>query len=240
MTMNDEGNYQDRVVFGIATRSHSHVENVNTHTIPMNDEGKDQDGFVSGIATRSLSLVENARQSIGKIEEQTRRKRKLELEEGRIMSFLFMKDTEGPHSKAADPNANTTIVQRITKIDAPVIQPYSLERYTEIFTGDCDLLALTDAECSYDFRREDVIGRTQRKAIYGEILPPAAHFMLQTIAQLKPGSVFCDLGHGAAHLVLQAAFTTGCESRGIELMKFRHSVAESLLEYMQNRFPVCS
>ena len=207
----------------------------------MNDEGKDQDGVVFGIATRSHSHVENARHSIGKIEEQTRWKRKLELEEGRIMSFLCMKDTEGPHSKAADPNANTTnALYSHTQIDAPVIQPYSLERYTEIFTGDCDVLALTDAERSYDFRREDVIGRTQSKAIYGEILPPAAHFMLQTIAQLKPGSVFCDLGHGAAHLVLQAAFTTGCESRGIELMKFRHCVAESLLEHMQKRFPVCS
>lgn len=106
------------------------------------------------------------------------------------------------NKEGKDPNANTTIVQPYSKVNAPAIQPYALERYTEIFTRDCDVLALTDAECSRDFSREDVNDRTQREAIYGEILPPAAHFMLQTIAQLKPGSVFCDLGHGAAHLVL--------------------------------------
>ena len=151
-----------------------------------------------------------------------------------------MINMEGPHSKDADANANITMVRPYSKVNTPVIQPYSLERFTEIFTGDCNLLALIEAQRCNDFRRDDVNGRTQRKAIYGEILPPAAHFMLQTIAQLKPGSVFCDLGHGAAHLVLQAAFTTGCESRGIELMEARHSVAESLLGHMQNHFPVCS
>jgi hypothetical protein len=63
----------------------------------MNDEGKDQDGVVFGIATRSHSHVENARHSIGKIEKQTRRKRKLELEEGRRMAKLEVLESEITH-----------------------------------------------------------------------------------------------------------------------------------------------
>jgi hypothetical protein len=63
----------------------------------MNDEGKDQDGVVFGIATRSHSHVENARHSIGQIEKQTRRKRKLELEEERRMAKLEVLESEITH-----------------------------------------------------------------------------------------------------------------------------------------------
>lgn len=43
---------------------------------------------------------------------------------------------------------------------------------------------------------------------------------------MKATDVFIDIGHGIGSAVLQAAFTRGCESRGIELMEDRNLFAE--------------
>jgi hypothetical protein len=45
----------------------------------------------------------------------------------------------------------------------------------------------------------------------------------------KP-QVFCDIGHGVGNVVFQAAYTLGCEARGIELVQDRWQISDSLRE----------
>jgi precorrin-6B methylase 2 len=41
-------------------------------------------------------------------------------------------------------------------------------------------------------------------------------FLLTTVLRLERHEVFLDVGHGAGNTCLQAAYTIGCEARGIE------------------------
>ena len=43
---------------------------------------------------------------------------------------------------------------------------------------------------------------------------------------LTKDDVFLDIGHGIGNACLQAAFTAGCEARGIEVVRGRHSIAQ--------------
>ena len=128
----------------------------------------------------------------------------------------------------------------------PVVQPYSLLQYTIMFEKASHELKLIEIEKSTAFRSANGIvdGRTtllktQTRALYGRIKTTAAHFLLHSIAQLKPESIICDLGHGVGNLVIQAAYTIGCESRGIELVQARHEVAETLRAHFLEHNPVC-
>lgn len=121
----------------------------------------------------------------------------------------------------------------------------TLKQYTSIFQDTCNTLALTDIERSGEFRSANhkvndkaMQLKTQACAQYGRIKTTAAHILLDSIAHLKPKSVICDLGHGVGNLVIQAAYTMGCEGRGIELVQAWHSVAEALLDHFQNHYPV--
>lgn len=121
----------------------------------------------------------------------------------------------------------------------------TLKQYTSIFQDTCNTLALTDIERSGEFRSANhkvddkaMQLKTQACAQYGRIKTTAAHILLDSIAHLKPKSVICDPGHGVGNLVIQAAYTMGCEGRGIELVQARHSVAEALLDHFQNHYPV--
>ena len=54
------------------------------------------------------------------------------------------------------------------------------------------------------------------------------------------GKVFCDIGHGVGNLPLQAAFTYGCESRGIEMVGDRHDIAECLVDFFKRQHQLIS
>jgi len=43
---------------------------------------------------------------------------------------------------------------------------------------------------------------------------------------LQSSDIFIDIGHGIGNATLQAAYTRGCESRGIEIMEDRNLIAE--------------
>ncbi|KAL7572814.1 hypothetical protein ACA910_014670 [Epithemia clementina (nom. ined.)] len=58
---------------------------------------------------------------------------------------------------------------------------------------------------------------------YGRVLPHATDRLLRTILNIQPSDVFVDIGHGIGNAVLQAAYTIGCESRGIEVVEERHA-----------------
>eukprot|EP00934_Nitzschia_sp_Nitz4_P002494 Nitzschia sp. Nitz4//scaffold267_size26297//22673//25031//NITZ4_008273-RA/size26297-augustus-gene-0.21-mRNA-1//-1//CDS//3329544917//2484//frame0 len=74
----------------------------------------------------------------------------------------------------------------------------------------------------------------QTKAQYGRILPKAMKTMLNKILCLSHNDVFLDIGHGIGNTCLQAAFTTGCEARGIEVVFGRNSIAEVFRDTMVN------
>ena len=59
------------------------------------------------------------------------------------------------------------------------------------------------------------------------ILPRLIH-ICQTLIKfldIRSTDVFLDIGHGIGNTCIQAAFTTGCDSKGIEVVQSRHDVA---------------
>lgn len=58
---------------------------------------------------------------------------------------------------------------------------------------------------------------------------------MRDILCLTQDDVFLDIGHGIGNTCLQAAFTTGCEARGIEVVYGRNSIAEVFRDIMINQ-----
>ena len=56
--------------------------------------------------------------------------------------------------------------------------------------------------------------------------------ILSEIVPIRQGMVVVDVGHGIGTLPLQAAHTTGCEARGIEVDSNRHLIADQLQKLM--------
>jgi Histone methylation protein DOT1 len=82
---------------------------------------------------------------------------------------------------------------------------------------------------------------TQRCAPYGRVKWVATVSILDQILRIQPKTdVFIDIGHGAGNAVLQAAYTVGCLSRGIEVVEARHKVAERFeMELRRINTPSC-
>ena len=62
-------------------------------------------------------------------------------------------------------------------------------------------------------------------AQYGRLLPEPTETMLLDLLQLKSSDIFVDFGHGLGNAVMQAAYTHGCTSRGIEIVKGRYDMS---------------
>jgi len=75
----------------------------------------------------------------------------------------------------------------------------------------------------------------QSGAMYGRILPHAVQDILKRILRVLREDVFIDVGHGIGLISLQAAFTVGCESRGIEVDETRHLIAKLLEQSFQHQ-----
>ncbi len=69
-------------------------------------------------------------------------------------------------------------------------------------------------------------GMGQSCAQYGRLLFPATEKLLKEILCVMSTDTFIDFGHGIGNLVLQAAYTTGCKARGLEIDASRNNVAE--------------
>ena len=62
--------------------------------------------------------------------------------------------------------------------------------------------------------------------------------MVQKIFQLLEldrKDIFIDIGHGIGNATLQAAYTRGCESRGIEIMEGRYNVSEIFKKRLEDQ-----
>jgi hypothetical protein len=66
----------------------------------------------------------------------------------------------------------------------------------------------------------------QKKAQYGRLSFQATRVLFTQVASLKYFHLFLDIGHGVGNTVLQAAYTVGCESLGIELVNLRAERAD--------------
>ncbi len=71
----------------------------------------------------------------------------------------------------------------------------------------------------------------QEKAQYGRLLPAATDRIFREVLQLDQNDIFIDIGHGIGNALLQAAYTMGCESRGIEVVDSRNFLA---MRFSQN------
>ncbi|GAX25621.1 hypothetical protein FisN_28Hh100 [Fistulifera solaris] len=122
------------------------------------------------------------------------------------------------------------IVAQVT--DAPPNGLFSLEDFKVMWAS---------AEDDFDKTTEEIeegdlvraanryIGRDespdQEAAQYGRLLPDATDNVFRSILDLRKNDVFMDIGHGIGNNVLQAAYTFGCKSRGLELVEDRNTVA---------------
>eukprot|EP00523_Entomoneis_sp_CCMP467_P006756 CAMPEP_0168720774 /NCGR_PEP_ID=MMETSP0724-20121128/1739_1 /TAXON_ID=265536 /ORGANISM="Amphiprora sp., Strain CCMP467" /LENGTH=566 /DNA_ID=CAMNT_0008767393 /DNA_START=1343 /DNA_END=3040 /DNA_ORIENTATION=+ len=72
----------------------------------------------------------------------------------------------------------------------------------------------------------------QTRAQYGRILPEATDNLLREHLRLSRSDIFIDVGHGIGNTVLQAAYTIGCEARGIEVTSDRHMLAARIQQHV--------
>lgn len=113
--------------------------------------------------------------------------------------------------------------------------PYSLTKFLNLWKmAESRGLGFTakEVEKSKDFRRanhnvEKSDSDEQGQAQYGRILPKAMQKVFHDVMGLQPDSIFVDLGHGIGNTCLQAAFTVGCHSKGIELVDARYFASEA-------------
>ena len=76
----------------------------------------------------------------------------------------------------------------------------------------------------------------QSKAQYGRILPGATDHIFRELMKLEESDVFVDIGHGIGNTLLQASYTYGCESRGIEVVKTRNYLAEQFKANLEAQY----
>lgn len=123
----------------------------------------------------------------------------------------------------------------VTQNTASKRGPYSLTKFLNLWKmAESRGLGFTakDVEKSKDFRRanhnvEKSDSDEQGQAQYGRILPRAMEKVFYQVMELQPDSIFVDLGHGIGNTCLQAAYTIGCHSKGIELVDARYFSSEA-------------
>jgi len=109
---------------------------------------------------------------------------------------------------------------------------YSIEEFKEMWesvevdigltTEDIEEGRLVRGANSKILKRD---GTNQLKAQYGRILPNATNLLFEKIFNLQREETFVDIGHGIGNTVLQAAYTIGCEARGVEVISDRNLIA---------------
>lgn len=71
---------------------------------------------------------------------------------------------------------------------------------------------------------------TKYNAQYGRMLPGSTDMIFQ-LMQLHRDDIFLDIGAGIGNSCLQAAYTRGCEARGIEVIENRYEMG---LQFKEN------
>jgi len=76
-----------------------------------------------------------------------------------------------------------------------------------------------------DKRNNTGLSNNQTRAMYGRTTFSGME-EISKLADLKRNEIFLDIGHGLGNAVLQAAFTVGCEARGLEVVPERCRIAD--------------
>jgi Histone methylation protein DOT1 len=94
--------------------------------------------------------------------------------------------------------------------------------------------SMEEKEAGFTVRKANFDSKINgRWAPYGRMLPLATDRILRDILQLNRSDTFVDIGHGLGNAVLQAAYTIGCESRGIEIVDERFLLSEVLRDQLE-------
>jgi hypothetical protein len=136
----------------------------------------------------------------------------------------------GPTSTNATTVRNSPLSSQLPRNDE---QLYSLQEFTAMLqsavvsAGEEDLLDLEDSSLVRSANSKISKEETsyQERAQYGRLLEAACDDLLRKILCIQPNETFVDIGHGIGTLVLQAAYTIGCDARGIELVEDRNVLA---------------
>jgi hypothetical protein len=120
---------------------------------------------------------------------------------------------------------------------------YSLSEFMDMLqiaarnAGAVNLLALeeTDLVKSANSKMSKDDTNYQERAQYGRVMEQAVDRLLREVLCVQPNETFLDIGHGIGTLVLQAAYTIGCEARGIEVVEDRNALARALLVDLEHQ-----
>ena len=115
------------------------------------------------------------------------------------------------------------------------LKPYSLVEFDALITETERILHSTIPEIENGnlVKRGNNFGSSDNhQKMYGRIRCPATDEIFK-ILKLEKDDIFIDIGHGLGIPSIQAAFTTGCEARGIEVVEDRHAVAAILQNEIQ-------
>jgi hypothetical protein len=115
------------------------------------------------------------------------------------------------------------------------LKPYSLVEFDAMITETERILqnSIKQIENGGLVKKGNNFGSSNnRQKMYGRIRCPATEEVLN-ILELEQNDTFMDIGHGLGIPSIQAAFTRGCEARGIEILDDRHGVALILQEEIE-------
>lgn len=130
----------------------------------------------------------------------------------------------------------TTIAQQEQVVEETLgPMPYSVFREMWKQVEQDDGWETADFEATHAFKKAnnetDCNDTTsQKKAQYGRLSFQGTRVLFQEIVPLKWFHTFLDIGHGVGNAVLQAAYTVGCQSLGIELVNLRAERADVYAE----------
>jgi SAM-dependent methyltransferase len=146
--------------------------------------------------------------------------------------------------------ANTSTSSAVYSIDddndepnqlpPPICARYTLQKFVEMWERTEETLDLTTEELesskavrAANSRVTAKDGCGQGTAQYGRILPQASQEILDNFLRVDAtrGDVVVDIGCGIGNFVLQAAFVSRCEARGIEIDHDRFFIAKHGFEH---------
>mmetsp|Transcript_54960 Transcript_54960/g.164636 ORF Transcript_54960/g.164636 Transcript_54960/m.164636 type:complete len:1336 (-) Transcript_54960:32-4039(-) len=110
---------------------------------------------------------------------------------------------------------------------------FSLDEFTALWTsavqkhmGGCDIDAIEKEKLIRQGNNE-MYSSHQKMAMYGRVKEHAFQRVIDLL-ELTNEDIFIDIGHGCGNAPIQAAFTTGCEARGIEILEGRFTISDIL------------
>jgi len=104
--------------------------------------------------------------------------------------------------------------------------PYSLDEFKHFLNQ-----AEKNLGCSISQIENGNLVRGNNKSAstnYGRVKTDALDAIFTRMINLQPNDVFIDIGHGVGSISLQAAYTKGCEARGIEIHSDRFTISKQL------------